>query len=100
MSTAFREEMEKLASAVSEGVEKEAVSKAEAELEVIFGNSGKQVVMKECLSTHDVTVSDAIKRPQRFEQALYSILGELGSSLVMNRINKRVWGITQPVSRG
>ncbi len=103
MSQEFKDEMEKLATIFSSGREEQAVSQVESELETIFGNSGKQVLVKEFYSRYDVTVKDAIRRPSAFQIALYYLLGELGSSLVMERINKRLLAVAAlplPKARG
>ncbi len=97
MSLEFREEMEKLASNHGMGAGREAVIDVESELEVIFGDSGKQVLLVELSKRYDVVPSDAIRRPGAFHTALYYLLGELGSKFVMDRINMRVWG-SVPVS--
>ncbi len=94
MSQEFRDEMEKLAPYFASNTEAQAISKVETELETIFGVSGKQVVMKEFSSRYDVSINDAIRRPSAFQIALYYLLGELGSSLVMERINKRLLAVT------
>jgi hypothetical protein len=92
MSLEFREEMEKLTSALGTGVGQDAVAEVESELEVIFGGPGKQVLLAEFSKRYNVTPSDAIRRPGAFHTALYYLLGELGSKFVMDRINMRVWG--------
>ncbi|MDA4123898.1 MAG: hypothetical protein OK438_00415 [Thaumarchaeota archaeon] len=61
----------------------------EAELETIFGSSGKQVLLKEFSSRYSVTVKDVVRRPNEFRIALSFLSGELGSNFVMGRINKR-----------
>ncbi len=94
MSQEFRDEMEKLAPIFASNTEAQAISKVETELETIFGISGKQVVMKEFSSRYDVSINDAVRRPSAFQIALYYLLGELGSSLVMERINKRLLAVT------
>jgi len=92
MSLEFREEMEKLASVLGTGAGRNAVAEVESELEVIFGDSGKQALLTEISKRYDVASSDAIRRPGAFHTALYYLLGELGSKFVMDRINARVWG--------
>jgi hypothetical protein len=70
------------------------------EMEVIFGGAGSRVVMKECSDTYGVTPLDAVERPEAFRFALFSLVGELGTTMVMGRINKRVWGASSsPKSR-
>lgn len=86
--------MEKLAPYFASNTEAQAISQVERELETIFGNSGKQVVVKEFCSRYDVSIADAIRRPSAFQIALYHLLGEMGSSLVMERINKRLVTVT------
>ena len=82
--------MEKLASALGTRSGRDAVSEVESELEVIFGDSGKQALLAEVSKRYKVTPSDAIRRPGAFHTALYYLLGELGSKFVMDRINMRV----------
>ena len=71
------------------GNEASALAQVERELETIFGNSGKQVVLG-FIRRYDVSITDAIRRPDAFRMAIYDLLGELGSSLVMSRIRKRI----------
>jgi hypothetical protein len=97
MSLEFREEMERLASTLGTGAGREVVADVESELEVIFGDSGKQALLVELSKRCGVVPSDAIRRPGTFHTALYYLLGELGSKFVMDRIDKRVWG-SVPVS--
>lgn len=92
MSLKVREETEKLASTLGTDAGREAVADVESELEVIFGDSGKQVLLVELSRKYDVVPSDAIMRPAAFRTALYYLVGELGSRFVMDRINLRVWG--------
>ena len=92
MSLEFREETERLTSSMGTSAGRDAVAEVESELEVIFGGSGKQVLLVEFSKRYDVTPSDAIRRPRAFHLALYYLLGELGSNFVMGRINLRVWG--------
>jgi hypothetical protein len=92
MSLEFGEEMEKLASALGTGAGRDAVAEVEVELETIFGEAGKQVVLAELSKRYDVTPSDAIRRPGVFRTALYYLIGELGSKFVMDRINIRLRG--------
>ncbi|HZW85449.1 MAG TPA: hypothetical protein VFE91_06070 [Nitrososphaerales archaeon] len=73
-----------------------SLAKVEAELEVIFGGSGKQVLMKEVTERYGVSLMDALNRPSTFQSALFYLLGDLGSHMVMGRINKRVWGSAVP----
>lgn len=77
-----------------------SLSKVETELEVIFGGSGKQVLMKEVTERWGLSVSDALTRPAAFQSALFYLLGDLGSHMVMGRINKRVWGDPHPQVTG
>ncbi len=99
MSQAFRDEMEKLATMFVSTQEEEAVIQVESELEIIFGNSGKEVVKKEFASRYYVSFKDAIRRPSEFQIALYYLLGELGSSLVMERINNRLLSLGATVAK-
>jgi hypothetical protein len=92
MSPDFREEMEKLTSTLATGADRNAVAEVESELEVIFGDSGKQVLLMELSKRYDVTPSDAVRRPGVFHTALYYLLGELGSKFVLDRIKMRVSG--------
>lgn len=92
MSIEFREEMEKLSKVLGTGKKKDATAEVESELESIFGYSGRQILLLESLDRYKVTAGDAIRRPGAFHTAFYYLLGELGSSFVMERINKRVWG--------
>ena len=84
--------MEKLASVPGTRVGREAVAEVESELEVIFGDSGKQALLAELSKRYSVVPGDAIRRPGAFRTALYYLLGELGSKFVMGRIDMRVWG--------
>lgn len=92
MSLESREEMKRLTSAMGTSEDRDAVAEVESELETIFGDSGKQVLLAEFSKRYDVASSDAIRRPDAFRTALYYLLGELGSDFVMNRINMRVRG--------
>jgi hypothetical protein len=92
MSLESREELEELASTLGTGAGQEAVAAVESELEVILGDSGRQVLLVELSKRYDVVPSDAIRRPGTFHTALYYLLGEHGSKFVMDRINMRVWG--------
>jgi len=86
----FRREMENLASLISEHKQEDLVAAVGLELETIFGASGSQALLREFSSRYAVSVDDAIKRPGVFQQALFFLLGDLGSTLVMRRINERV----------
>ena len=97
MSPGFREETNRLASTLGAGGGREAVADVESELEVIFGDSGKQVLLVELSRRYDVAPSDAVGRPDAFRTALYYLLGELGSKFVMDRVNMRILG-SVPVS--
>lgn len=97
MSVDFREVIEKLTSTMGKGPYLNTVAEVESELEVIFGDSGKRVLLMELSKRYDVTPSDAIRRPGAFHTALYYLLGELGSRFVMDRIDMRVSG-SVPVS--
>jgi hypothetical protein len=90
MSVEFRREMEKLASMISEHTQEDLVSLVEEELETIFGSSGCVALLREFSTRYGVTVEDAVKRPSVFQQALFFLLGDLGSTLVMKRIHSKV----------
>jgi len=97
MSLEFREEMERLASALGTDPRRDAVAEVESELEAIFGDTGKKVLLMEFSKRYNVVPGDAIRRPGAFHTALYYLLGELGSRFVMERISTRVCG-SIPVS--
>jgi len=61
-------------------------------LSTVFGRAGSQVLMKEVSERYGLTMADALKRPGAFKFALVSLVGDVGSSLVMGRINKQAWG--------
>jgi hypothetical protein len=92
MSVAFREEMQRLASAVGNELRQDSIAQVETELEEIFGDSGRQVILTEFKDRYGVTAADAFRRPGAFHTALYYLLGEHGSTFVMERINKRIKG--------
>jgi hypothetical protein len=98
MSIEFREEMEKLASLISTDKREDSTPEVASELETIFGISGSQALLRVFSVRYGVSLIDAIKRPGVFQQALFFLLGDLGSSLVMERINKRVWGVAKPAT--
>ena len=75
---------------------KEAVARADSELEVILGGCGKRSLMNDVSLRFGLSLSDAVERPGLFQSALHGYLGELGSTMVMSRINKRVWGTIEP----
>ena len=75
---------------------KEAVARADSELEVILGGCGKRSLMNDVSLRYGLTLSDAVERPGLFQSALHGYLGELGSTMVMSRINKKVWGTIEP----
>ncbi|HEV2138944.1 MAG TPA: hypothetical protein VGR53_08880 [Nitrososphaerales archaeon] len=64
----------------------------ESVLNTVFGSAGSQVLMKEVSERYGLTTADALERPDAFKFALVSMVGEVGSSVVMGRINKRAWG--------
>lgn len=97
MSVEFREEMERLAAALGTDGRRDAVAEVESELEIIFGDSGKKVLLMEFSKRYNVVPSDAIRRPGAFHTALYYLLGELGSKFVMERISMRTSGAV-PIS--
>jgi hypothetical protein len=92
MSIEFREEMENLSRVLGTGKKVNAIAEVESELESIFGYSGSQILLLESSNRYQVTVGDAVRRPGAFHTALFYLLGELGSSFVMKRINERIWG--------
>jgi hypothetical protein len=92
MSLEFREEMERLSSAIGGGARQTGAADVEKELTEIFGDSGKKVILMEFAERYGVAAADAIRRPGAFHTALFYLLGEMGSTFVMDRINKRVWG--------
>jgi len=61
-------------------------------LSTVFGRAGSQVLMKEVSERYGLSIVDALERPDAFKFALRSMVGEIGSSVVMGRINKRAWG--------
>ncbi len=64
----------------------------DAVLSTVFGRAGSQVLMKEFSERYGLSIVDALERPDAFKFALVSLVGEVGSSVVMGRINKRAWG--------
>ena len=92
MSLEFREEMEKLASTIGGEPRRDTVAEVEYELEAIFGDAGKQVLLREFSKRYNVVPSDALRRPGAFHTALYYLLGEHGSKFVMERISLRTSG--------
>ena len=76
----------------------EALAKADMELEVIFGGYGKKSLLDDVILRYGLSLSDALERPGAFQSALHNYLGEVGSVLVMGRINRRVWGSVAPIS--
>ncbi len=64
----------------------------DAVLSTVFGRAGSQVLMKEVSERYGLSIVDALERPDAFKFALRSMVGEVGSSVVMGRINKRAWG--------
>jgi hypothetical protein len=73
-----------------------AEAAVESELEAIFGDTGKEALLREFFRRYEVVPSDAIRRPGVFQTALYYLLGELGSKLVIDRIMNRVSGSISP----
>lgn len=84
--------MQRLAAAVGTEVRQESVEQVESELADIFGETGREVLLTEFSERYSVIAADAIRRPGAFHTALYYLLGEHGSSFVMDRINRRVRG--------
>ena len=64
----------------------------DAVLSTVFGRAGSKVLMKEVTERYGLSMVDALERPDSFKFALKSLVGEVGSSVVMGRINKRAWG--------
>ncbi|MGD0396459.1 MAG: hypothetical protein ABSB26_06075 [Nitrososphaerales archaeon] len=92
MPLEFKEEIGESPSAMETGAGWEAVADVESELEVIFGDSGKQALLAELSKRYNVVSGDAIRRPDTFHTALYYLVGELGSKFVMDRISMRIRG--------
>jgi len=88
--------MERFASVLGKRVGEDAEAEVESELEAIFGDTGKQVLLMEFSKRYDVVPSDAINRPGAFQTALYYLLGELGSRFVMERLSSRVCETISP----
>jgi len=96
LSQEFKKEVEKLASIASASAGHNAEAEVEAELEAIFGDTGKAVLLLEFAKRYDVTPGDAIRRPAVFGMALYYMIGELGSRFVMDRISSRIVSCISP----
>jgi hypothetical protein len=90
MSLDFKKETERLKQVSSMRTNGDALADVESELEVIFGDSGKKVLLVELSKRYDVVPSDAVRRPNAFHTALYYLLGEHGSKFVMDRIIARI----------
>jgi len=90
MSVEFREEIEKISTALGGSKKKDVSGEVESELETIFGAPGREVLVAEFAERYQVTPGDAIRRPGAFHTALYYLLGDLWSGYVMERINNRV----------
>ena len=78
------------ASSRTQGVDR--LLAVDAVLSTVFGRAGSQVLMKEVTERYGLSMADALERPNAFKFALVSLVGEVGSSVVMGRINKRAWG--------
>jgi hypothetical protein len=78
------------ASSHNHGVER--LLAVESVLNTVFGSAGSQVLMREVSKRYGLSMADALSRPDAFKFALVSLVGEVGSSVVMGRINKRAWG--------
>jgi hypothetical protein len=78
------------ASSQAQGVER--LLAVDAVLSTVFGRAGSEVLMKEVSERYGLTMADALERPKAFKFALVSLVGEVGSCLVMGRINKMAWG--------
>ena len=61
-------------------------------LNTVFGTAGSRVLLKEVSERYGLSMIDALERPDAFKFALKSLVGEVGSCIVMGRINKRAWG--------
>ncbi|HEV2225847.1 MAG TPA: hypothetical protein VGR56_03470 [Nitrososphaerales archaeon] len=70
----------------------------ESVLNTVFGSAGSKVLLKEVSERYGLSLSDALERPDAFKFALVSMVGEVGSSVVMGRINKRAWGNPDHIS--
>jgi len=90
MSLEFREEMTRLAEVISSERSENKVSEVASELECIFGASGYQALLSEFSSRYEVSLDDAVKRPIVFRQALFCLLGDLGSKFVIDRLERRL----------
>jgi hypothetical protein len=78
------------ASSGTQGLER--LLAVESVLSTVFGRAGSQVLMKEVSERYGLSMADALMRPDAFKFALVSLVGEVGSCLVMGRINKMAWG--------
>ena len=78
------------ASSRTQGIER--LLAVDAVLNTVFGSAGSQVLMKEVTERYGLSMVDALNRPDAFKFALKSLVGEVGSCIVMGRINKRAWG--------
>jgi hypothetical protein len=80
-------------SAASSSVQSvERLLAVESVLGTVFGRAGSKVLMKEISERYGLSMADALIRPDAFKFALVSMVGEVGSCLVMGRINKVAWG--------
>jgi hypothetical protein len=70
------------------------------EMSIIFGRAGSRVVAKEFSERFGIGLIDAVNRPEAFRLALARLVGEVGSVVVMGRINKRVWGVPERPVQG
>ncbi|HEY6283590.1 MAG TPA: hypothetical protein VIW22_06665 [Nitrososphaerales archaeon] len=78
------------ASSYAQGVER--LLAVDSVLSTVFGSAGSQVLIKEISERYGLSMVDALERPDAFKFALKSLVGEVGSCVVMGRINKRAWG--------
>jgi hypothetical protein len=78
------------ASSRTQGVER--LLAVDVVLSTVFGRAGSQVLMKEVSERYGLTMADALVKPASFKFALKSLVGDVGSCLVMGRINKVAWG--------
>ena len=73
-----------------EGIER--LLAVDSVLSTVFGRAGSQVLIKEISDRYGLSMVDALERPDSFRFALKSLVGDVGSSIVMGRINKQAWG--------
>jgi hypothetical protein len=81
-----------ISAASSSSQDVERLMAVESVLSTVFGRAGSRVLMKEVSERYGLSMADALIRPDAFKFALVSMVGEVGSCLVMGRINKMAWG--------